>query len=66
MDPSIRWDDGDVADAVSAWIPAFAGMTLMRWNGIARMTAGGVAASRLKPAAFPGMVRASVRQRICP
>jgi hypothetical protein len=29
MDPSVRWDDGDGADVVRAWIPAFAGMTVM-------------------------------------
>jgi len=30
MGTSFRWSDGDWADGVTAWIPAFAGMTITR------------------------------------
>jgi hypothetical protein len=30
MDPGVRRDDGDRADGASAWIPAFAGMTVQK------------------------------------
>ena len=31
MDPSVRWDDGEGTARLPAWIPAFAGMTVMGW-----------------------------------
>ncbi len=31
MGPGVRRDDGEKADALLAWVPAFAGMTVMKW-----------------------------------